>query len=748
MKGRQHPSNDVSLNPSGNESIRDVISRVDQGRRRFLQGSVSAGVLAALGGVTLGGFVRSVSAAPIPQGLGFAGIGFESVPPNLLNTVTGLLEKDLVSVPAGYRAEVLIAWGDPIMPGASNWDVSATQSAAEQEKQYGMHNDGMHYFPLVKAGQANPQANLGVSNDRGLLVVNHEYTDENQLHGMEGLTGGAGVTIEKVRKSQAAHGVAVIETFKAGKQWQVQRGSKYGRRITANTPMRVSGPAAGLDMLKSKKYYLTPSGSVDSGMLNDGYTAYGTANNCAHGYTPWGTYLTCEENWNGYFGALPAAAATNDERRLGITSNGFGYAWHTVDDRWDIRKNPKEQNLFGWRVEIDPFDPESVPVKRTALGRFKAESAQVVVDDANRVAFYMGDDERNEYIYKFVCARAYNPASRAANRDMLDHGTLYVAKFRDDGTGAWLALVPDAVTVIDDGQGGKKKLRDLADFAGADDRDVQGKICVRTRIAADAVGATMMDRPEWCAARPRTGGFAEIEVYCTLTNNSRRGNTPASSNRADGTSGAASSNPPVHPSNPRPDNDYGHIIRWRETGKTVTATSFAWDLFVQCGDKQNANIPKTIGGSYSKANFIGVATDDPDFSRKIYQGNINGDDYGAPDGLWFDDYGRLWIQTDQAGDGLSDWKNIGGNVMMCADPNSGATKRFLTSPTDCEVTGVIVTPDHRTMFVNIQHPGDRAGPADPTESSNWPHSQGYGPSGRPRSATVVITKDDGGIIGT
>jgi len=755
MKGRQHPSNDVTLNPSGNESIRDVMSRVDEGRRRFLQGSVSAGVLAALGGVTLGGFVRSVSAAPIPKGPGFEGIGFESVPPNLLNATTGLLEKDLVSVPKGYRAEVLIAWGDPIMPGAKNWDVSATQSAADQEKQYGMHNDGMHYFPLVKDDRKDDadrkddddrkgdddqeigNANRGVSNDRGLLVVNHEYTDENQLHGMEGLTGGAGVTIQKVRKSQAAHGVSVIETFKAGKKWQVQRGSKFGRRITANTPMRVSGPAAGLDMLKSKKYYLTPDGSVDSGMLNDGYTAFGTANNCAHGYTPWGTYLACEENWNGYFGAVPAASATKDESRLGINSNGFGYSWHTVDDRWDIRKNPNEQNLFGWRVEIDPFDPKSVPVKRTALGRFKAESAQVVVDDKNRVALYMGDDERNEYIYKFVCARAYKPNNRAANRDMLDHGTLYVAKFKDDGTGVWLPLVPDAVTVIDDGLGGKKKLRDLPDFAGADDREVQGKICVRTRIAADAVGATMMDRPEWCAARPRVGGFKDIEVYCTLTNNSRRGNTPVSSNKADGTSGAASTNPPVDAANPRPDNDYGHIVRWREMGKTVTATAFAWDMFVQCGDKLTT---KTLGGSYTPGEFGG---------QKVgYAGNINGDDYGAPDGLWFDDYGRLWIQTDQAGDGKGDWTNIGGNVMMCADPNSGATKRFLTSPTDCEVTGVIVTPDHRTMFVNIQHPGDRGTPANPTLGSNWPHTQGYGPSGRPRSATVVITKQDGGIIGT
>ena len=767
MKGRQHPSNDVTLNPSGNESIRDVMSRVDQSRRRFLHGSVSAGVLAGLGGVTLGGFMRSVSAAPIAQGLGFAGIGFESVSPNLLNAATGLLEKDLVSVPKGYRAEVLIAWGDPIMPGAKNWDVSATQSAADQEKQYGMHNDGMHYFPLTKDDRKGDDDRKDGDDDRddddhkhdrpsrGLLVVNHEYTDENQLHGMDGLIGGAGVTIQKVRKSQAAHGVSVVETFKAGKKWQVQRGSKYGRRITGNTRMRVSGPAAGLEQLKSKKYYLTPDSSVDSGMLNDGYTAFGTLNNCAHGYTPWGTYVTCEENWNGYFAfrirelddayaADPARIYTSaersaftsqvpvEQRRLGVglpvfNSNGtfsglydFGYRWSEVDERFNCNINRNEPNLFGWRVEIDPFDPKSVPVKRTAMGRFKAESAQVVVDDKNRVAFYMGDDERNEYIYKFVCARTYKPNNRAANRDMLDHGTLYVAKFKDDGTGVWLPLIY--------GQNG------LTPENGFNN---QGEVLIKTRQAADRVGATMMDRPEWCAARPRVGGFQDIEVYCTLTNNSRRGNTPISSNNPNGTTTAASANPPVDATNPRPDNDYGHIIRWQEKGRTVAATSFTWDLFVQCGDKLTT---KTLGGSYTPGEFGG--------QNVVYKGNINGDDYGAPDGLWFDDNGRLWIQTDQAGDGLGDWKNIGGNVMMCADPNTGLTKRFLTSPTDCEVTGVITTPDHKTMFINIQHPGDRALPANPTQSSNWPHSQGYGPSGRPRSATVVITKENGGIIGT
>jgi secreted PhoX family phosphatase len=712
MKGRHHPRNDVALNRSGNESIRDVIARVDERRRTFLKGSIGAGVMAAFGGVSIGSFPRPAAAAPIPPGPGFAGIGFESIPPNLRNAALGRLEKDLVSVPNGYKAEVLVAWGDPIMPGAANWDPAATQDAAVQEKQCGTHHDGMHFFPFPTRGGGR----AGVSSERGLLCVNHEYTDENLIHGAEGLTGGAGVTIQKVRKSQACHGVSVIEIMKTGPQWRVQRGSPFGRRITVNTPMRISGPAAGDPLLKSKKYDITPTGSVDTGQTNDGFTAYGTLNNCAHGYTPWGTYLTCEENWNGYFGTTATFVATPAERRYGVNANGFGYRWHLLDDRFDIRKNPLETNTFGWVVEIDPFDPASTPVKRTALGRFKHESAQLVVDDANRVAFYMGDDERNEYVYKFVCAQPYTPNNRAANRDLLDQGTLYVAKFNADGTGVWLPLVF-----------GQNGLTPENGFAN------QAEVLIKTRQAADRVGATMMDRPEWAAARPRTLGFDEIEVYCTLTNNSRRGNTPASVNQPDGSTGAASANPPVDAANPRPDNDYGHIIRWREDGRSVAATTFRWDLFVLCGDKATT---KTLPGSYNPAGHDG------------YVGNINGDDYGAPDGLWFDDYGRLWIQTDQAGDGTGDWVNIGGNVMMCADPNTGATRRFLTSPTDCEVTGVIVTPDHRTMFVNIQHPGDSATPANPTATSNWPHSQGYGPSGRPRSATVVITKLDGGLIGT
>lgn len=719
MKGRFHPKNNLTLNPSGNESIRDVIDRVSLSRRRFIMTAVGTSVLTVLGDVSIGGFLQSVDAAPIPKGTGFAGIGFKSIPPNLLNPVTGLLEKDLVSVPEGYTAKVLIGWGDPIAPGGPTWLADASQDAAAQEKQFGMHNDGMHYFPLqpgnVVGRTVSSQARslrgfLNQPINTGLLCVNHEYTQESILH-PDGLDV---VTIAKVRKSQAAHGVSVVEISKNGNEWSFNRNSSYGRRITGNTEMRVSGPAAGNALLKSKKFSIQPTGSVDTGTLNDGYTAYGTLNNCAHGYTPWGTYLTCEENWNGYFGNLGEKLVSTPgiedseilegQNRYGLAPLGFGYRWHEVDPRFNYSTNPLEPHLFGWVVEIDPYNPQSTPVKRTALGRFKHESAQVVVDDNNRVAFYMGDDERNDYIYKFVCAQPLNPGNRDANRNLLDNGVLYVAKFNDNGTGEWIPLVY-----------GQRGLTPENGFRN------QAEVLVKTRQAGDRVGATMMDRPEWTTVRPRIGGYKEIEVYCTLTNNNRRGTTPVSSNQPDGTTAGGGARPPVDAANPRPDNRYGHIIRWREDGKKVTATTFRWDIFVQAGDKTR---PETN-----------------------LQGNIKGDDFGAPDGLWFDDFGRLWIQTDQAGDGRGDWTKIGGNTMSCADPNTKQIRRFLTSPTDCEVTGVITTPDGKAMFINIQHPGDSGTTSNPTLSSNWPNSQGYGPSGRPRSSTVVITRNDGGVIG-
>jgi secreted PhoX family phosphatase len=697
--GKLKPIDSVS-NDSSNTSITELIEQRLVSRRGFLKSTVgaTAGVTAAsvLGTAVVDGLTNHASAAPAPLGT----IGFTSVPANLYLSAAD----DAVTVPAGYTARTLIAWGDSLT-NAPSWNPSGAMDEATQLHCYGAHTDGMHFFPFPSFGAS------GQSSARGLLVSNSEYCDPALVNNISPASDYASVTmtLAMVRAQQAAHGINVVEVQSKKGSWEVKRPSGFNRRITVNTPCEISGPAAGHALMKT---------AADT----TGMKVLGTLNNCANGYTPWDTYLTCEENWNGNFGANGAFTASAHEARYGVSAGGFGYRWHEADPRFDVNANRNEPNRFGWIVEIDPFNPRSTPVKRTAMGRFKHESAMVVVDGENNVAFYMGDDERNEYVYKFVCARKYNPKNRAANRDMLDHGTLYVARFNEDGSGQWLPLVH-----------GQNGLTAANGFAS------QAEVLIKTRQAADFVGATMMDRPEWTAAHPVTG-----EVYLTLTNNNRRGGLPASSNKADGTTGAGSARPPVDAANPRPDNDYGHIIRWRDAGQDVTATAFEWDIFVQCGDKLTS---KTLSSSYTAGEFGGQSVG--------YEGNINGDDYGAPDGLWFDREGRLWIQTDQAGNATGDWANIGGNVMMCADPSTGVTKRFLTAPKNSEVTGIAGTPDGKTLFVGLQHPGEDWS-ASFTDNSTWPDSGANGPttaSGlgqvfKPRSGIVVITKDDGGVIGS
>ena len=677
-----HPSNDETINPSGNESIRDVMAAFT-GRRNFMKGTLGAATVA-----TLGGFATTANAAypvaPAPTGA----IGFAGLPPNL---AAGFV--DAVSVPAGYTAKTLVGWGDAIGVVGPNALIGHDHSsalpitAAVQSATFGQHNDGMHFFPFSAIGAA------GTSSDRGLLVVNHEYVDPG-LHANTNSYGTIAITKALVDAQVAAHGVSVVELRRQGGQWNIVRPSPFARRITGATPMVISGPAAGDDALKTAA---DPTGR----------NVLGTLNNCAHGITPWGTYLTCEENWNGYFGANGAFTQTPAERRYGVTAGGFGYRWHEGDARFDLNAagNRNEPNRFGWVVEIDPFNPTSKPIKRTALGRIKHESADFAVAADGTICFYTGDDERNDYMYKFVCAGKFSRTNRVANRNLLDSGTLYVAKFNADGTGTWLPLVF--------GQGG---LTPANGFVS------QADVLIRTRQAADRVGATMMDRPECVAVHPTTR-----EVYLTLTNNNRRGTNPPSSNNPNGSSSAGGSRPPVDAANPRPDNRYGHIIRWTETNSDPAATTFAWDIFVECGDKMSA--------------------------APNLKGNINGDDLGAPDGLWFDKQGRLWIQTDQQGDGLGDWTNIGGNAMFAADPSTRKITRFLTSPRNCETTGVVSTPDLKTMFVGIQHPGEDWAPAGYTAKSTWPDSGANGPTtqavvSKPRSSVVVVTKNDGGVIGT
>jgi len=416
-----------------------------------------------------------------------------------------------------------------------------------------------------------------------------------------------------------------------------------------------------------------------------GRRVLGTFNNCASGITPWGTYLTCEENFINYFKGpdQPDAHQTRWGLKKGETG---GYRWAEFDERFDAAKHPNEANRHGWVVEIDPHDFSSTPIKRTALGRAAHEGATVAQTREGRAVVYMGEDARFEYIYKFVSRDKIRPGGAKANAELLDHGTLYVARFEADGRGRWLPL-----------RHGEGPLTAAQGFAD------QGEVLIKSRQASDALGATKMDRPEWIAVDKQ--GF----VYCTLTNNSNRG---------------GANQPGVDAANPRANNSMGHIIRWKEDGD-FDGERFAWNHFLLAGDPSN--------------------------ERAEAKGNVQGDALGCPDGLWVDGRGILWIQTDMSTSamGKGDLKRLGNNAMLAADPRTGEVRRFLVGPAGCEITGATGTPDGRTMFINIQHPGEspseRSDPAEPRKISNWPD---FRADGRPRSATLVIRKADGGVIGS
>lgn len=686
--GRLNPSDSVT-NDSDNLSIHDLVVS----RRNFLKGTLGATAVALTGGSMLGCLSVDAQAKQKTSYTGTGEIGFTSIPANVIPMT------DAVTVPQGYTAKTLVAWGDPIRKKVQKWSSENPMTEKAQLRSYGAHTDGMHYFPSTRGKYGNKN---------GILVTNSEYVDPALVNGItpSSAYSTTELTLEMVRAQQAAHGVNVIHIDQNENNWEIELKSLVNRRITGNTPCLISGPAAHDPMMKTAQD-------------KRGRKVLGTLNNCANGYTPWGTYLACEENFNGYFGTTDESfEQTNHEKRYGVTNRGFGYRWHEVDSRFDVAQNRNEPNRFGWIVEVDPSNRRARPVKRTALGRFKHESAGMAMDADKRVALYMGDDERNEYVYKFVCKYKFRKRNPHKHGYMLDHGTLYVAKFHEDGTGEWVALVH-----------GENGLTEENGFAS------QAEVVIKARQAADRVGATTMDRPEWTAVHPETG-----EVYLTLTNNKRRGNTPESAPQPDGTVPGGASNPPVNAANPRPDNDFGHVIRWREEGNKVSATTFSWDIFVQAGDRNTA---KTLGSSYNPEEYGGQEVG--------YFGNIQGDDFGAPDGLWVDQDGRLWIQTDQAGNAEGDWVNIGGNSMMCADPETGEIRRFLTAPPHAEVTGITATPDGKTMFIGIQHPGEDWDEGY-TDNSTWPDSGVNGETkqsaNKPRSGVVVITKDDGGVIGT
>jgi uncharacterized protein len=638
-------ADDSVSNTSSNPAFRDVAEA-----RLSRRGVLSAGAaLAAASGI--GTLLTAVPARAATGGsrplLGFQGIPTSSA--------------DDVAVPPGYEAKVLIAWGDPVSRGPA-FAHDASNTAEDQEQQWGMHNDGLVFFPFRG------------SSTRGLLVQNHEYTDDGLLFP----DGQADWTAGKTRKSLAAHGVSVIEVRKTfnrrgGFDWEVVRPSRYARRITGNTPMRLVGPAGGDPRLVTSA---DPTGREVLGTLGD----------CAMGVTPWGTYLACEENFPDYF--RKTGPVTPLERRYGINEKGAGYLWHTTDGRFDVDREPHEPNRFGWVVEFDPFRPGSIPVKRTALGRFKHEGAKVQEARDGRVVVYSGDDEQFEYLYRYVSNLPWREALRR-DRHPLDDGRLYAAKFADDGHGEWLPLTPDNPA--------------LAGWSLAD-------ILINTRGAADLAGATRMDRPEWVDTFPDS-----LVAVATLTNNFRRGTAPAAL--------AVNPPPPSDAANPRAANPYGSVIQWT-CREDWTDPTFRWEHFALAGDP---TVP-------------------------AHGSTVVGDKYGSPDGLYVAPSGRLWIQTDVAANTreIGPYAGFGNNQMLCADPATRETRRFLTGPVNCEITGVYVTPDERTMFVGIQHPGETPSgkandPGNPQAFSAWPdHARGQ----RPRSATVVVTKIDGGRIGS
>jgi hypothetical protein len=492
---------------------------------------------------------------------------------------------------------------------------------------------------------------------RQVLAVNNEYTNLDVLLpetaarlAAEAETAAAAATTEEERaaildyevlpasaeevaKAQAAQGVTIVELAEGPSGWAIVVDSEFNRRLDHTTPMRLSGPAAGHALLQT---------AADP----TGMEVLGTLNNCGAGRTPWGTYLTCEENFNGYFGSTdPELQLPEGFDRYGIALES-GYAYERFDPRFDIAQTPNEPNRHGYVVEIDPLDPASTPVKRTALGRFKHENAAVTLAPDGRVVVYLGDDERGEFLYKYVSTNPYVPGENTDT--LLDEGQLHVARFSEDGTGEWVALTPEAT--------------------GMD----RAMIHIHTRQAASAVGATTMDRPEWVAVNPYA-----IEAYCCLTNNSRR--------EAGAANAGGDAMVPVEGSpNPRAINEYGQIVRWRPEGGDHASPTFAWDLYLMAG---NPTVHEP-GSPYAG-------------SANINESNM----FNSPDGMMFDAKGLVWIQTDGDDSNEGEFAGQGNNQMLVGDPATGEIARFMVGPNGAEVTGMAFSADRRTVFAGIQHPG-------------------------------------------
>lgn len=583
-------------------------------RRGFL-GVLAVGSAAMAFGAGRPGAARAAGTGP-------AGFAFQPVPAGTGYTL---------QVPQGHAWAPLLRWGDPLFSTARDAYSPETGVARELATQVmGENTDGMELFEVE---------------GRLVLVVNSEYV--NPEINLPAEAKGMPRSIEEVQLLKDLQGVTVVEIEIRDGRPQVVLDSPWNRRITHESAMTMDGPAAGSELLRT---------SADP----TGMAPFGTLNNCGAGKTLWGTFLTCEENFNGYFGMRTPREQTEAEARYGLKGES-NYGYELFDPRFDISAHPNEPNRFGWVVEIDPARPHSTPVKHTALGRFKHENAEMVQAADGRIVVYMGDDERGEFVYRYVSRAAWAPGQPTDG--LLSDGTLHVARFNDDQSGEWLPLTPETTGMT------------------------LPELLVNARLAGSRVGATTMDRPEWIAAHP-----GRAEVYCALTNNSKRG----------------SEGMPVNAANPRPANEYGQIVRWRPEGGDHGADRFTWDLYVMAGNPQ-----------VHKDAYAG--------SPNITAGNM----FNSPDGMAFDSKGMLWIQTDGEDTNEGDFAGMGNNQMLVGNPDTGEIARFLTAPNGAEVTGLCWTPDGRFALVGIQHPG-----------GSWPDGQG-----KPRSTVIAVWREDGAPLG-
>ncbi len=673
-------------------------------RRGFLGGAAALPLLSLAGCATPAGSAR---AAALPV--------FEAVGPTNADTVT---------VPPGFRIETLIAWGDALYDGQAPFDPDAL-SRVEQERRFGMNNDMLALFPLDYAFPTP------LSQNRYLLCVNHEYAGAEMMFPTT-LSGLAAITPAQYAALMASMGCSVLEIARAapGGAWQVVRAAaddSRNRRITPFSAVVFEGPAAQHRWVRRAALAFNANEPFGS----EGSVRCGTMANCAGGQTPWGTYLSAEENFNFYFhnsgGDGRDLAAARAEEAFVRDCASFQVPLTQESERpappqFDMGENPYGTALYGWTVEIDPYDPEWTPRKRTGLGRRKGECATTALTRDGRVAVYSGDDQINEFVYKFVSTGRFDPRNRTANRDLLNEGALYVARFDEDGTGQWLALTVEAANeaVAAAGLSEAVQFRDLGD------------VMVRARDAARLMGATPMDRPEDVEAILDANWVGQGPVLIVCTNNRTNIGERAGNPRRDGGDDRATQ-----------PNLTGHIVRMDEAGGDSGALAFAWDIFAMAGDPNAAEaIAQTRSGDLVNVSVAlnGAAT-------------VSGDKFACPDNVFFDRRGHVWISTDSSDGVFADCNDMVLVAPTADGPGPRPVKRFLVGPVGAEICGPLLTPDETAFFCAIQHPGEGDAAGQDFVRARW-RGEGARPGSSfpdgngawPRSAVVIVSRDDGGPI--